>query len=181
MVWKDPSDPNASAGAAAAPVDASSIPSPAPALSGGSLPPMSSYGAPGQSWNKEMMELLVDIEIPMQYLSGANEKLFIWFKKVLMQIQFGNYTKADQADMIKDLRYIIFLSQQDGNEQIVFEEQLMFISNMMISKGRSDKPDGLRERTMWVMQILKNVFSQEEAKRPDEAGNKLNLPFLGGR
>ena len=81
--------------------------------------------------------------------------------------------------MVKDLRYIIFISQQEGNEQLVFEEQIMFVSNMMISKGRSDKPDGLRERTMWIMQIMKNIFGEEQAKRPDEAKGLLSgLPFM---
>jgi hypothetical protein len=95
-----------------------------------------------------------------------------------MQLQFGNYTGKDQQKMIKALRYIIFLSQQEGNDQIVFEEQLIFISNMMISKGRSDKPDGIRERTAWVMQILKNTFTQEEAKRPEENKGTFHLPFM---
>jgi hypothetical protein len=126
------------------------------------------------------MELLVDIEIPKESLStGGNEKLLIWTKKVLMQIQFGNYTSSDQKKMIKDLRYILILAQQEGNDQIVYEEQLMFIMNMQISKGRSDKPDGLRERTMWIMQILKNVFANEEVKKPDENSSKLNIPFTG--
>jgi hypothetical protein len=147
---------------------------------GGGMPPTSAYGNPGQTWNKETMELLVDIEIPKESLSiGGNEKLLIWTKKVLMQIQFGNYTSSDQKKMIKDLRYILILAQQEGNDQIVYEEQLMFIMNMQISKGRSDKPDGLRERTMWIMQILKNVFANEEVKKPDENSSKLNIPFTG--
>ena len=80
--------------------------------------------------------------------------------------------------MIKDLRYILFLAQQEGNEQIVFEEQLLFISNMEISKGRSDKPDGMRERVMWIMQIMKNFFGNEEAKRPEENKGTFKLPFM---
>ena len=136
---------------------------------------------PGQTWNKETMELLVNIEIPKEVLAqGRNPQLFVWYKQALMQLQFGNFTKRDQDIMVKDLRYIIFLSQQDGNEQMVFEEQLIFISNLMISKGRSDKPDGLRERTMWIMQMMKNIFSQEEAKRPEESKGGWNIPFMGG-
>lgn len=141
---------------------------------------MASYGAPGQTWNKETMELLVQIEIPEEFMKGRNKHLFVWFKQALMQLQFGNYTKKDQDKMISDLRYIIFLAQQEGNEQIVFEEQLMFISNLMISKGRSDKPDGMRERTMWIMQMIKNIFSQEEVRKPDENTSKFNIPFMGG-
>jgi hypothetical protein len=95
-----------------------------------------------------------------------------------MQLQFGNYTGKDQQKMIKALRYIIFLSQQEGNDQIVFEEQLIFISNMMISKGRSDKPDGIRERTAWIMQMIKNIFQQDEAKRPEENKGTFHLPFM---
>lgn len=136
---------------------------------------------PGQTWNKETMELLVNIEIPKEVLAqGRNPQLFVWYKQALMQLQFGNFTKRDQDTMVKDLRYIIFLSQQDGNEQMVFEEQLIFISNLMISKGRSDKPDGMRERTMWVMQIIKNMFSQEDAKRPEESKGGWTIPFTGG-
>ena len=127
------------------------------------------------------MELLVQIEIPQGMFKEGNANLFVWFKQALMQLQFGNYTKKDQENMIKDLNYIIFISQQDGNEQLVFEMQLLFISNMMISKGRSDKPDGLRERTMWIMQMMKNIFTQEEAKRPDEQKGGWNIPFSGGR
>jgi hypothetical protein len=175
MVWQDPSEP-------VKPADTSSSsqqPSaPMPPM-GSSLPPISSYGSPGQTWNKETMELLVNIEIPKSILEqGRNQQLFVWYKQALMQLQFGNYTGKDQQKMIKALRYIIFLSQQEGNDQIVFEEQLIFISNMMISKGRSDKPDGIRERTAWVMQILKNTFTQEEAKRPEENKGTFHLPFM---
>jgi hypothetical protein len=98
-----------------------------------------------------------------------------------MQLQFGNYTGADQRKMIKALRYIIFLSQQEGNDQIVFEEQLLFISNLLISKGRSDKPDGLRERTAWIMTMVKNIFQTDDPKRPEENKGTFNIPFLGGR
>jgi len=174
MAWTDPTQP---------PSDTSQqtpLPTTTPAQSP-SLPPISSYGMPGQTWNKETMELLVNIEIPKEVLAqGRNPQLFVWYKQALMQLQFGNFTKRDQDIMVKDLRYIIFLSQQDGNEQMVFEEQLIFISNLMISKGRSDKPDGLRERTMWIMQMMKNIFSQEEAKRPEESKGGWNIPFMGG-
>ena len=174
MAWTDPTQP---------PSDTSQqapLPATTPAQSP-SLPPISSYGMPGQTWNKETMELLVNIEIPKEVLAqGRNPQLFVWYKQALMQLQFGNFTKRDQDIMVKDLRYIIFLSQQDGNEQMVFEEQLIFISNLMISKGRSDKPDGLRERTMWIMQMMKNIFSQEEAKRPEESKGGWNIPFMGG-
>jgi hypothetical protein len=170
MVWQDPSEPQ--------PLPPSDSPPQQMPISGG-LPPISSYGMPGQTWNKETMELLVNIEIPKEILNkGCNKQLFVWYKQALMQLQFGNYTAADQRKMIKALRYIIFLSQQEGNEQIVFEEQLLFISNMMISKGRSDKPDGLRERTMWIMQMIKNIFSDEKAKRPDENKGTFNIPFM---
>ena len=174
MAWTDPTQPSSE----------SSQPAPLPATTPAqspSLPPISSYGMPGQTWNKETMELLVNIEIPKEVLAqGRNPQLFVWYKQALMQLQFGNFTKRDQDIMVKDLRYIIFLSQQDGNEQMVFEEQLIFISNLMISKGRSDKPDGLRERTMWIMQMMKNIFSQEEAKRPEESKGGWNIPFMGG-
>lgn len=171
MAWQDPTQPVKDD------APASSQPATMPVTS--SLPPVSSYGAPGQTWNRETMDLLVDIEIPKEYLTGPNKNLFVWCKTVLKQIQFGNYTRKDQEAMVKDLRYIIFISQQEGNEQLVFEEQIMFVSNMMISKGRSDKPDGLRERTMWIMQIMKNIFGEEQAKRPDEAKGLLSgLPFM---
>ena len=178
MVWQDPSAPK------------STEPSPSqdpyifPPMSGGMLPPISSYGGPTQTWNKETMELLVNIEIPKEILEkGNNKQLFVWYKQALMQLQFGNYTAADQRKMISDLHYIIFLSQQEGNEQLVFEFQLIFISNMMISKGRSDKPDGLRERTMWIMQVMKQIFGEDKPKRPDESksGWLSNLPFGGNR
>jgi hypothetical protein len=173
MVWQDPSEPTK-------PVvqEQSTQSAPLPPM-GSSLPPISSYGAPGQTWNKETMELLVNIEIPKHILeSGRNSQLFVWYKQALMQLQFGNYTSKDQQKMIKALRYIIFLSQQEGNDQIVFEEQLLFISNLLISKGRSDKTEhGIRERTAWIMQILKNTFTTEEAKRPDENKGTFSLPF----
>jgi len=173
MVWQDPSEPSKSTTTEPAPQSA-----PLPPM-GSSLPPISSYGSPGQTWNKETMELLVNIEIPKAILEkGRNQQLFVWYKQALMQLQFGNYTAKDQQKMIKALRYIIFLSQQEGNDQIVFEEQLIFISNMMISKGRSDKPDGIRERTAWIMQMIKNIFSQEEAKRPEENKGTFHLPFM---
>ena len=177
MAWNDPTQPKEEQGGGTQSQTTSVTPTQS------SLPPVSSYGMPGQTWNKETMELLVDIEIPAQYLKdGGNNHLFVWAKKILMQMQFGNYTKADQTAMIKDLRYIIFISQQDGNEQLVFEEQLLFVSNMMISKGRSDKPDGLRERTAWIMSMMKNIFSQEDARRPEESkGVWNNLPFGGGK
>jgi hypothetical protein len=174
MAWTDPTQPSSDTSQQAP------LPATTPAQSP-SLPPISSYGMPGQTWNKETMELLVNIEIPKEVLAqGRNPQLFVWYKQALMQLQFGNFTKRDQDIMVKDLRYIIFLSQQDGNEQMVFEEQLIFISNLMISKGRSDKPDGLRERTMWIIQIMKNIFSQEEAKRPEESKGGWNIPFAGG-
>jgi len=104
MAWNDPTQPKEEQ----------------PSSSGGSttttpvqssLPPISSYGVPGQTWNKETMELLVDMEIPIESLKeGRNGQLFVWYKKALMQLQFGNYTKADQTAMIKDLRYIIFIN-----------------------------------------------------------------------
>jgi len=173
MAWNDPTQPKEES--------STTTSSPAPPATQ-SLPPISSYGQPGQTWNKETMELLVAIEIPKEMFKDGNANLFVWFKQALMQLQFGNYTKRDQDAMISDLNYIIFLSQQDGNEQMVFERQLLFISNMMISKGRSDKPDGLRERTMWIMQMLKNIFSQEDAKRPEEnKGMWSNLPFGGNK
>jgi hypothetical protein len=176
-MWKDPKEPTDNM---IARDDVVQEPLPQ-SMYGGGMPPTSAYGNPGQTWNKETMELLVDIEIPkISLASGGNEKLLIWTKKVLMQIQFGNYTSSDQKKMIKDLRYILILAQQEGNDQIVFEEQMIFIMNMQISKGRSDKPDGLRERTMWIMQILKNVFSNDDVKKPDENSSKLNIPF-GGR
>ena len=166
MVWQDPSDPKSQSSSAPAPVSSS-------------LPPIASYGVPGQTWNKETMELLVNIEIPKSILEeGRNSQLFVWYKQALMQLQFGNYTASDQKKMIKALRYIIFLSQQEGNDQIVFEEQLIFISNMMISKGRSDKPDGIRERTAWIMQMIKNIFANEDVKRPEENKGTFHLPFM---
>lgn len=165
-MWEDPSEQ---------PAGQTQAPPPVPT----SLPPIPSYGMPGQTWNKETMELLVNIEIPKEVLDkGSNKQLFVWYKQALMQLQFGNYTVGDQRKMIKALRYIIFLAQQDGNEQIVFEEQLLFISAMMISKGRSDKPDGLRERTMWIMQMMKNIFSEEKPKRPEENKGTFNIPFM---
>lgn len=177
-MWKDPKEPTEGLTQRDG-VGQEPMPQP---MYGGGMPPTSAYGSPGQTWNKETMELLVDIEIPKESLTvGGNEKLLIWTKKVLMQIQFGNYTSSDQKKMIKDLRYILILAQQEGNDQIVYEEQLIFIMNMQISKGRSDKPDGLRERTMWIMQILKNVFANEDVKKPDENSSKLNIPFGGNR
>ncbi len=168
MTWQDPTISKSE--------ESTSQPSP-PSTS--TLPPISSYGSPGQTWNVETMKLLVEIEIPQGMFEGHNKKLFVWFKQALMQIQFGNYTKKNQEEMIKDLRYILFLAQQEGNEQIVFEEQLLFVSNMEISKGRSDKPDGLRERTMWIMQIMKNMFGQDDAKRPEENKGTFKIPFIG--
>ncbi|MDD2246340.1 MAG: hypothetical protein PHC39_04580 [Proteiniphilum sp.] len=177
MVWLDPSAPKAQE---PIPQDPFVMPS----VSGGMLPPISSYGGPTPTWNKETMELLVNIEIPKEILEkGNNKQLFVWYKQALMQLQFGNYTAADQRKMIADLHYIIFLSQQDGNEQLVFEFQLLFISNMMISKGRSDKPDGVRERTAWISQWTKSIFGDDKPKRPEEAskGGLFNIPFTGGR
>jgi len=172
MVWQDPSEPPKQSDQPA-PSQQQQMPMTS------SLPPISSYGSPGQTWNKETMELLVNIEIPKHILEeGRNSQLFVWYKQALMQLQFGNYTAKDQQKMIKALRYIIFLSQQEGNDQIVFEEQLIFISNMMISKGRSDKPDGIRERTAWIMQMIKNIFQQDEAKRPEENKGTFHLPFM---
>ena len=175
MVWEDPTakpkeDPTQ--------YNPQSLPSPTTSQ----LPPISSYGQPGISWNKETMELLVDIEIPKDILAkGQNEKLFIWTKKCLMQLQFGNYTEKDYKRLVKDLWEIIWVSQQEGNEQIAYELQLMFISKLQISKGRSDKPDGLRERTMWIMQMIKNIFQEDQAKRPEESASKWHLPFMGPR
>ena len=185
MVWKDPSEPQDTL--QQQPISDSEYQGgySDPTLGNlnpagvGALPPIQSYGQPGMTWNKETMELLVDIEIPKESLSnGRNTNLFVWAKKVLMQLQFGNYTAKDRKRMIKALRYIIFMSQQEGNEQIVFEEQLMFVSELMISKGSSDKPDGMRERTFWGMQLIKNIFSQDEAKRPEENKSTWNLPFM---
>ena len=138
-------------------------------MGGSSLPPMSSYGPMLPAWNKEMMDLLVDIEIPPQYMqTELMKKVFIWSKKVLMQLQFGNYTGAVQRKMIKDLQYILFLGGQDGNEGLVAEAQFIFVANMMIYKGRSDMPDGIRERIAWIMGINKNVFSEDRPARPAE-------------
>lgn len=145
---------------------------------GSSLPPVQSYGQPGLTWNKETMELLVDIEIPKEALDkGRNINLIMWTKKVLMQLQFGNYTANDRKQFVKALRYILFLSQQEGNDQIVFEEQLILVAKLMLSKGSSDKPDGIRERTFWGMQLIKNIFSQDEVKKPEENKSTWNLPF----
>jgi len=170
MAWQDPT---------LSPTQADSLP---PIPMGSGMPPMSSYGPMLPSWNKETMDLLVDVEIPKSLMEeGRNKLLFVWYKKILMQLQFGNYTAADQRKFIKDLQYILFLAAQEGNEQIVFEAQLIFVSNLMMSKGRSDKPDGLRERVIWAMSIMKNIFSEEKPKRPDEAkGIFSNLPFVGG-
>lgn len=168
MAWQDPTLTK----------EAETASQPSPPAPSTTLPPVSSYGSPGQQWNEQTMKLLVEIEIPQNMFTEHNAKLFVWFKQALMQIQFGNYTKKNQEEMIKDLRYILFLAQQEGNEQIVFEEQLLFISNMEISKGRSDKPDGMRERVMWIMQIMKNFFGNEEAKRPEENKGTFKLPFM---
>ena len=128
------------------------------------------------------MDLLVDIEIPPSLMKdGRNTHLIVWSKKILMQFQFGNYTGADQKKLIKDLQYILFLAAQEGNDQIVLESQLIFVANMMLFKGRSDKPDGLRERVIWAMSIMKNIFAEEKPKRPEENKGILNLPFGGGR
>jgi hypothetical protein len=178
IVWQDPSEPvKSTTSGTSAPVQQQQAPMPS------SLPPISSYGSPGQTWNKETMELLVNIEIPKHILEqGRNSQLFVWYKQALMQLQFGNYTGADQRKMIKALRYIIFLSQQEGNDQIVFEEQLLFISTLMISKGRSDKPEhGIRERTAWIMQVIKNSITTDEAQRPAENKGTWNIPFIGGK
>jgi hypothetical protein len=151
-----------------------------PPQSGG-MPPVSSYGPMAPSWNKETMDLLVDIEIPKEILDhGENRKLLVWTKKILMQMQFGNYTAADQKKFIKDLQYIIFLSHQGGKQQIAIEAQLILVANLQLSKGRSDKPDGLRERVLWAMSIMKNIFTEEKAKRPEENRSILNLPFGRG-
>ena len=151
------------------------IPIPMPAQ----LPPMSSYGTPTPGWNQEMMELLVDIEIPEEYMNNElGQKVFVWYKKVLMQMQFGNYTAAVQRKLIKDLQYILFLGSQEGNEGLVFEAQLIFIANLMILKGRSDLPDGMRERTMWISQWIKNIFGDERIPKPTEnKGILSNMPW----
>lgn len=176
--WIDPSEPRQQQ-----PLQDEYIPQSDPypqnvPMGGGALPPIQSYGTPAQTWNKETMELLVDIEIPADALKkGRNTNLIMWTKKVLMQLQFGNYTSADRKQFVKALRYILFLSQQEGNDQIVFEEQLILVAKLMLSKGSSDKPDGIRERTFWGMQLIKNIFSQDEAKRPEENKSTWNLPF----
>lgn len=176
--WIDPSEPRIQQPLPddnyAPPLD----PYPSSPMGSSALPPIQSYGQPGQTWNKETMELLVDIEIPKEVLDkGRNVNLIMWTKKVLMQLQFGNYTAADRKQFVKALRYILFLSQQEGNDQIVFEEQLILVAKLMLSKGSSDKPDGIRERTFWGMQLIKNIFSQDEAKRPEENKSTWNLPF----
>jgi len=156
-------------------------------MGGMGLPPISSYGPPIPAWNKEMMELLVDIEIPQEYLNNdLGKRVFIWTKKILMQLQFGNYTGAIQKTLIKELQYIIFLGGQEGNEGIVAEEQLIFIANLMMLKGRSDLPDGIRERVAWIMTqaVNKSVFSDERPARPTESKgllNKLTGGIWGGR
>jgi hypothetical protein len=176
MVWKDPSEPDY---LLQEPQGAQQQQQqPYGGMSSG-LPPMSSYGPAPPTWTAETMKLLVNIEIPKEIMNqGSNKNLIVWYKEALMQLQFGNYTAADQRRMIKHLRYILFLAQQEGNEQIVIEEQLMFISELEISKGRSDKPDGLRERTMWIMQVIKNIFGNDEPKRPEENKSTWNLPFV---
>lgn len=163
MVWTDPTAPKQEP-----PQDQQPSQQP-PMPSGMGLPPMSSYGALQPAWNKEMMDLLVDVEIPIEYMQGElMQRVFVWTKKILMQMQFGNYTASIQKKLIKDLQFIIFLGAQDGNDGIVAEAQLIFIANLMILKGRSDMPDGIRERIAWIMGINKNVFSDERVQKPVE-------------
>lgn len=146
------------------------------------MPPMSSYGPVMPAWNQEMMELLVDIEIPAEYLNNdLGRRVFVWTKKILMQMQFGNYTGTIQKKLIKDLQYIIFLGAQEGNEGIVAESQLIFVANLMMLKGRSDLPDGIRERIAWIMGINKNVFTDERVPKPTESKGLINWPWGGNR
>ena len=174
MAWKDPLS---NVAVDPLPQEQPQPQSPSPSSS---LPPMSSYGPIMPAWNREMMELLVDIEIPPEYMqSDLMKKIFVWSKKILMQLQFGNYTGAIQKKLIKDLQYIIFLGGQDGNEGLVAEAQLIFVANMMIYKGRSDMPDGIRERIAWILGINKNIFSDERPARPAENKGILNLPWGG--
>jgi len=148
---------------------------------GGSLPPMSSYGPMLPAWNEAMMTLLVDIEIPEDYMkTPLMKKVFIWSKKVLMQLQFGNYTSSIQKKMIKDLQMILFLGGQEGNEGLVAEAQFIFVANMQIYKGRSDMPDGIRERIAWIMGINKQVFSEDRPARPAENKGILGSIWGGG-
>lgn len=142
------------------------------------MPPMSSYGPILPAWNQEMMQLLVDIEIPETYLDTAlGKRVFVWTKKILMQMQFGNYTASVQRKLIRDLQYIIFLGAQDGNDGIVAEAQLIFVANLMMLKGRSDMPDGIRERIAWIMGINKNVFQDERIQKPTESKGLFNWPW----
>ncbi len=170
MVWVDPLSPITDMPKDQAPIQTQP-----------QLPPMSSYGPMLPAWNEQMMKLLVDIEIPKEYMqSDLMKKVFVWSKGILMQMQFGNYTASVQRKLIRDLQYIIFLGAQDGNEGIVAEAQLIFVANMMMLKGRSDMPDGLRERIAWIMGINKNVFSDERASRPTENKGIL-ASFWGNR
>jgi hypothetical protein len=174
MAWIDPMAPQPQ------PQQDSQTQQPPPLPSGMGLPPMSSYGALQPAWNKEMMDLLVDIEIPDEYMQGElMQRIFVWTKKILMQMQFGNYTASIQKKLIKDLQFIIFLGAQDGNDGVVAEAQLIFVANLMIYKGRSDMPDGIRERIAWIMGINKNVFSDERVPKPVEHKGILGLPWGG--
>jgi hypothetical protein len=175
--WQDPSKP-APAQEQTAPVQDPSFAS--LPIMGSSMPPMSSYGMPGPTWNKETMDLIVGVCIPPEILLKPEYKDFVIFAaKILQQIQFSNFTRADIRDILIDVRQIFFLSQSDGNEQLFREEQLMLIFKVQAMKARNDSPDGIRERTAWLTSIGRTIFGEDKPKHPEESKGGWNMPFKG--
>jgi hypothetical protein len=142
------------------------------------LPSMGSYGPMYPSWNKEMMALLTELEIPEDIIrdNPRLKRMFMFTKRILIHFGFTNITGTDHKRIRMALEDILMLSGQEGSEDLCEERMLMLISDIMLYKSRSDKPDGLRERPMWVMAILKNILGEEKVQRPTEKKG-WSLPF----
>lgn len=131
-------------------------------------------------WNKEMMALLTDVPIPDEVMRDPKyNKLWLWTNRVLIHMSLTGLSPGDMRRLRKDLEYILILSHQEGAEMLCAERQLMFVAELELSKSVPDSQHGIRERVMWIMSMVKNIFGEESAQRPSEHKGGLNIPFLG--
>lgn len=138
---------------------------------GGSLPPIDMYGRPGQQWNLEMLDRMIDTDIDRTDKDGnpmPRPKLWLFDSPVFRHFQLTNLRSRDQTEIERDIADILMLSHQDGNEDLCEEQQRKTYAKITMYKSRGDMSVPLRERDAWITTV--NEMKSPEIKRPQGTG-----------
>jgi hypothetical protein len=133
----------------------------------GGLPAPSSYLPTRPPQSEKIIDTLVGIdELPEE----KRKHLWLFESKNTRHAQFTNITGDDLPWLRKYVDDIQVVGHWDMPEYSHDLQVRMFV-DMLFRKSRSDLRDGMRERPMWIANIMKYVMEQAGPKPPrDSAG-----------